>query len=46
MVKTVTHFGLNEQLEVHERVASGGIQMETPVSCVRCQVGPKRVSRG
>ena len=35
MVKTVTHFGLNKQLEVHELVASGGIPMEAPVLCVR-----------
>ena len=31
MVKTVTHFGLNKQLLVHERMASGGIPMEAPV---------------
>ena len=35
MVKTVTHFGLNKQLEVHERVVSGGIPMEAPVLSVR-----------
>jgi len=35
MVKTITYFGLNKQLDVHECVASGGIRMEVPVLCVR-----------
>ena len=35
MVKTVIYLGLNKQLEVHERMASGGNRMEAPVSCVR-----------
>ena len=35
MAKTVIYLGLNKQLEVHERVAPGGIPMEAPVLSVR-----------